>query len=300
MCIDDEKKAHFLAIVIAFSVVYLTCWANDQYLSGSQIGRIHGPPAITDLGAIYSDENAFAMLFVTGLPFLYYLGIYYKNKIIRYGLWMVIPLGWHAVFLTGSRGGLIGLAVTLLMVALRSPKKILGALVIPVFVVAYVYQAGDIMKGRMQTLGDYESEPSAESRTEAWDAALNMVASHPITGVGLASLGPAFPDFSDKKPREAHNTFLQISAESGLSAGVLYLLIVASCLYGLWKRDGVEKGSLIYLLKEATLVSIIGLEVCALFLSLQVYEIFYYLCLMANVLFYIESKSTRHVLRLAE
>lgn len=288
VCIDDEKKLKYLTLVLVVSVVYLIYWANAQYLFHGKYGRIGGPTGLHG-GSIYTDENTFAMLFVTGLPFLYYLGFYFKNKIVRYGIWLVIPFGWHAIFLTGSRGGLVGLLVTLLVIALRSPKKIIGILILPAFLIAYVWQAGDVMKSRTHTIIEYEEESSAASRIDAWDAALKMIISHPVTGVGLSSFLPAFPDYSDKQPRIAHNTFLQISAESGVIAGLMYLFIILLSFIKIWKRsknlkmsDSEHKNTFLFLLNEAIIASLSGLVICSLFLSLHVYEIFFFLCILIN------------------
>ena len=161
------------------------------------------------------------------------------------------------------------------------------------------------MKERAGTVSEYQTETSASTRVEAWKAALGMIAAHPVTGVGLASLGPAFPDFSDKKPREAHNTALQIGAESGAVAGIMYLLLVVTSIIGLWRNgarlrtqratgDSNRERDLLYLMNEAVLVAFFGFVVCALFLSLQMSEIFYCLCLLVNVLLLV---SGRHFAR---
>lgn len=287
ICIDDEKKLKYLMLVMIVSVVYMVYWANAQYLIYHRYERIGGPAGIGS-GSIYHDENTFAMLFVTGLPFLYYLGWYVKNKLLRYAVWLVIPFGWHAVFLTGSRGGLLGLGVTILVVALRSSKKIIGLAVISLFIIAYIWQAGPMMKQRAATIENYQQESSAEERINAWRAATKMIAANPIFGVGLSAFGTAFPDYSDKRPREAHNTFFQIAAESGLLAGIMYLLILWNIISRAWKNfSGEEKMSFLYLANEAIFVSVIGFAVCSMFLSLQVYEVFYYICVVANALFFL-------------
>jgi len=200
--IDSRNKLKFFLFPIVLSSIYLIYWANQRYLSGYLHGRLKGPMG--------TDENFFAMLFVISLPFLYYLGWYFKNKLLRYMFWLFIPFGWHAVFLTGSRGGLLGLVVTILFVAFRSPKKILGFLLIPIFIVAYQWQAGSIMKERAHTISKYEQEGSAQTRLQAWKAAIKMIKKYPFFGVGLASFGPAFPDFSDETPRQAHNTHITL------------------------------------------------------------------------------------------
>ena len=287
MCIDEKIKIKYFAWVMVISIIYMIYWANDQYLSGNYWGRLSGPKSLT--GGQYVDENSFAMLFVTGLPFLYYMGFLIKRRLIRYCLWLVIPFGWHAIFLTGSRGGLLSLGVIVAMTAFRSPKKIYSLFLIPVFLFVFVWQAGDVMKNRANTIEDYQEEESARTRLEAWAAALSMMETHPFIGVGLSSFGPAFPDFSDKKPRVAHNTFFQIGGESGIIALFAYVSILFSAGINLWKNkfDSTGKDSesyLYYLLNEAILVALSGFVVSALFLSLNQFEIFFYIAVLFNFL----------------
>ena len=296
LCIDNEKKLKALVGVLAFSVIYLIYWANDQYLSGNLIGRLAGPVDFFGNG-IYSDENNFAMLFVVATPFLWYLGYAMRYRIACWGMWLVIPFGWHAVFLTASRGGLVGLAVTTLLVAWRTKNRWIGILLIPALFFAYTWQAGDLMRGRAETIQDFAIEESASSRLDAWAAATNMIVAHPVTGVGLASFSTAFPSYSQDIPREAHNTFFQIAGESGIFAGIAYIGIVAICILSLWRngsrlrRAGIKGSpSILYLVNEAVLVAFTGLAICSLFLSLQMFEIFYLLCLLTNAVLYVSAK----------
>jgi len=295
MCIDKENRLQSLWYVMVLSVAYLIYWTNGQYFFEYQYGRIGGPAGLYNTG-VYKDENAFAMLFVTGLPFIFYLGVYSERAIVRWTLWLLVPFGWHAIFLTGSRGGLVGLLVTLALIAYRSPKPIFRYLLIPAFAVAFYWQAGDVMKNRAETIDDFRTERSASTRLEAWSAAINMARSHPFTGVGLASFGPAFPHYSNYEPRVAHNTFLQILAESGVLAGMMYVMVVVTCIKELWrngkwlKNTGEARNRLLHLMNEATLIAFVGLTVCSLFLSLQVYEIFYFLCLLVNAIIFLSAK----------
>jgi len=296
VCIDSLTKLKALVYVFTASGIYLIYWINAQYFSGQAFGRIPGPVA-PDGSGIYADHNNFAMLFVVVIPFLWYLGQSTKHW-IRYALWLVIPFAWHGVFLTGSRGGLVGIAVTMAVIIWRSKNKAFGILLVPAFVAAYVLEAGDVMRERAATISEYETESSAHARFESWDAAIKMIKANPLIGVGMASFAPAFPDYSSNEPREAHNTFLHITAESGVIAGSMYLLIVFSVITTLWKvgkrtRNSEDEDSTIYFLNEAVLVGFTGLIVCSLFLSLQLFEIFYCLCVMANgVIFVADQKET--------
>lgn len=294
-CIDSLRKLEYLCLVFVVSAVYLTYWGNNQYLSGHVMGRMAGPVDIFGVGT-YSDENSFGMLFVVAGPFLWFAGMAVKQKLLRYGLWLVVPLAWHAVFLTASRAALLGVGVTTLLLAVRSKSKMLGLLLIPAFIGAYFWQAGDLMRERAATISDSQ-EASSASRLQAWSAAGGMIVDHPLVGVGMASFGPAFPDYSDKKPREAHNTLLQISAESGVVAGGMYLCIVAMSILGLWRNGNrlkamnlPEASSRLLFINEATLVAFCGMFVCSMFASLQMYEIFYFLCLLTNIILFVSQR----------
>jgi O-antigen ligase len=145
------------------------------------------------------------------------------------------------------------------------------------------------MKNRAITILEYKTESSAASRLEAWGAAINMIKNHPFAGVGISSFGPAFPDHSNHEPRDAHNTFFIIAAESGLIAGLVYLLIIISNIRILWKNtNDLEykktelNSSFGYYFNEAVLVSFVGLIIGSLFLSLHIFEIFYFLCMLIN------------------
>lgn len=293
LCINDERKFKYLTYVMIASVVYLTYWANNQYLSGYWSGRLAGPQSIG--GGLYVDENVFAMLFVAGLPFLYYAGFSFKNKIIRWGLWLVIPFGWHAIFLTGSRGGLIGLAFTALLIAWRSPKRWIGILMIPAMFGAYIWQGGEVLHDRAATIKNYQEESAGGTRFQAWEAASKMMIAHPLTGVGLEGMGPAFPVYSTHKPRVAHNVYLQTGAESGIIAFIIYIALIYYAFISLLRKQKKMKNCTFSIsindnslytkyLNDGLLVSLFGFSFCALFLSLNNFEPFFYIILLINFL----------------
>lgn len=292
LLIDSNQKLKWASLVIIVTALYMTWWANYQYFGYHKFGRLHGPMNQFGLG-IYADENNFSVLFVTGFPFVFYLGYYLKNRIVKYALWLIVPFMWHAVFLTASRGALVAIGAVLLVFAMRLRSKTAGALVLAGFVAVFAWQAGDVMKSRSSTITSYESEDSASERLEAWQAAMGMMSSHPVTGVGFASFGQAFPTYSDKRPRVAHNTFFQIGGEWGVLAGMTYLVLVISTVNRLRKngttlkaRGDQEDDRFLFCINEAALLALVGFFVCSMFLSLQGYEIFYYLLLLSNAILF--------------
>lgn len=293
-CIDRESRLKVLYGVLVFSGIYMTYWAHHQYAIGNYDGRLGGPAAADGAG-MYVDQNSFAMLFVVLSPFIWYWGAIQRSA-WKWLIWLIIPFCWRAIFLTASRGGLLGLGVTLVVIVLRSNRRILGFLLLPAFLFVFFAHGGSVMLRRATRITNYHKQGSAADRLESWHAALEMIVHHPITGVGLASYGPAFPHYSNKQPREAHDTFLQIAADNGLIAGIMYLLVIYGVLTSLWKngismkkRDPDAIHSFLYAANEATLASFAGLIVCSVFLSLQDFEIFYCLVVIANAVLYLSN-----------
>jgi len=277
ICIDRDEKLRYLILVAVVTCVYLSYWATDQYLSGRGYGRLRGPG--------FTDENGFAVIFVITLPYVWFFGVYLKRRLLKIALWLTIPFGWHAIFLTGSRGALLAVGVTLVVASLCSKQSRLVLLAIPLFAVAYSWQGGSMLKLRASTILTYETDASATSRLAAWGAAIGMIKSHPITGVGLASFTPAFSDFSSEQPRSAHNTLFQIGAESGVFAALAWMGIIGFSVLVLFRakipdRELTDDERFLVLMGNATLVSLAGFGACATFLSLQRYESFFYLGLV--------------------
>lgn len=299
--IDDISKLRYLMIVFAVSTIYLTYWANSQYLNQAwsqfNSGRLMGPSS--PLGAIYKDENAFAMLFVAGTPFIYYLGWQFKRIWMRLGLWLIIPLAWHAIFLTGSRGGLLGIGIVVLSMVFLSKRRMMAIPLLLVFLVFFQWQAGNVMQQRSDAIVDIEGENSAGDRITAWKGGAQMLMEHPLTGVGLGNFVVAIPDFAESRKMVAHNTAVQFFAESGFFAGTAYLMLIflffraAKEIRG-WCREHRELdiSASIDICNNASLASFSGLVVCSMFLSLNTYEIFFVLLLMNNSLLQICRRKT--------
>jgi putative inorganic carbon (HCO3(-)) transporter len=286
--LDSSKKLKVASLVVLLIVTYMTYWANAQYFLYHRYGRLHGPISITGQG-IYYDQNDFAVLFVAGFPFLYYLGEYLGIRAVKWVLWFVTIFSWHAIFLTASRGAVVGVAAILLAFAVRSRSKMLSIVVVAAFGGFLAWQGGTILKDRLDNLPHYQRNASAEDRLAEWSAAISMMERYPLTGVGFASFGQAFPRFSKSTPHIAHNTFFQIGGEWGIIAGTAYMVLMLSTMNRLrlnGKRlahqRNTDEGNLLFCVNEACLFSLVGFFTCAWFLSLEQYELFYYLLAISN------------------
>lgn len=295
--ISTISKLRYLTVVFALSVVYLTYWANLQYFTQNwgqfHMGRLMGP-IDKNGGSIYGDENNFAVLFVTGMPFIYYWGWKFKKMWLRGLLWLILPFSCHAVFLTGSRGGLLGIvAVAFCIVLISKRKLIVLPLILLSLLILYQWQAGDIMTSRSQKIVNIEGEHSAGDRLTAWSGGLNMVLSHPLTGVGLGNFIIALPDFIESREMVAHSTVVQFAAESGFIAGCAYIVLIYlffknSMLIRSWTHKNSDHLYVqqIKTYNDASFASFVGLTICSIFLSMNTYEIFFVLMLINHALIF--------------
>ena len=107
--ITTERQLRMLALLFAGLILYYVHWSNTQYFDWNMRqfndGRLMGP-----FKSPYNDENKFAMLFVTGMPFLLFGIFYFKFLIMRgiFGLGLLFL--WHCIILTVSRGALVAVA----------------------------------------------------------------------------------------------------------------------------------------------------------------------------------------------
>jgi O-antigen ligase len=192
------------------------------------------------------------------------------------------------VFLTGSRGGLVGLVVISIYMFLRSKKKLLAILFALCALIVFYYQGGDTMKGRSTTIVDYQKDSSATDRIQAWGTASSMCFDWPFFGVGLGNFTVAYPIYSTSVPRVAHSTIIQFAAENGIPSALAFLVIfifAAGDLRVIRKYakemhgSDIRKADHIISITNALEGACLGFFVCGLFLCLGTYEIFYY-CIM--------------------
>lgn len=154
-------------------------------------------------------------------------------------LFAVIPT--VALLLSGSRGGIVGFAVAILVVVILSPqafigrRKLFGALSLGLLITGLA-----LWLGASSTIGRFVPD-STTSITKAQRIAMDrdtwrIYLTHPWTGTGLGTLETVYPQFAsfyDKRVVDhAHIDYLEFLAETGgmgglVGAGFIAVLLVA-------------------------------------------------------------------------
>ena len=155
---------------------------------------------------------------------------------------LVIVLSLIAIVISGSRQGLLVIFFSTLfyvsIFAIIRNKK-LGVLVTSVSSIGAILAAlGMLQKG---PLASVLYKDSISVRGYYWRAGIEMFKESPLTGIGVDRYGAYFRQFREVgyplkngfevTSSNAHNTFIQLFATSGLFVGIFYLLIVLFILF---------------------------------------------------------------------
>jgi len=162
----------------------------------------------------FHHHNALAAYLVCILAFMLVLlsCVKFKKKIYYFGqFFLVVFLGLSFLF-TFSRGGWIGFiaAVLLILFLSRKWKVILPVIFIFILLVSLVPAIRERAIFTFQAGGD-------SNRFSMWKGAWAMIKENPFLGKGLGTFMAYFPKYTvGLGIQYAHNSFLQIWAESGV------------------------------------------------------------------------------------
>jgi hypothetical protein len=189
-----------------------------------------GPDVLIRVTGTFSNPNLLAAFLVLLLPLAAVGSAALAERASRVLGAGVIVLGYAAVLLTASRGGVLGaVAAAGVFVVLRRPtgRRIAAALLgVAIIVTALLLAAGG----------------SVGVRADVWAESLRLIAAHPL-GVGPGRAGPllaaAVP--GDEQFQHAHNLWLNWAVETGYLglAAILGVTIGAGVITVYATRRGV-------------------------------------------------------------
>ena len=225
---------------------------------------------------VMNDPNDFALILAATIPFLglaWQRGRTFRNVVL---LGAPAALMIYGVYLTRSRGGIIGLLASLfvgLVGRLSRTKALLATAAM-----AAILMAANFTGGREISA----SEESAAGRLDAWSEGLEMFKSSPLLGVG-------YGHFTEHNELTAHNSFVLCFAELGSVGYFFWLALLVVAIQQLQHVRQHSKntfsGNTLRRYADALLASFAGTLVAAFFLSRTYQPIFYLLVALAFALY---------------
>lgn len=185
---------------------------------------------------------------------------------------MIATIG--STFLGGSRGGMFAIGTAFLWLLWHTPHRVRNFTILAILLVppAFLSPFSPIRRLNQSSYADQVGE---QARMTAWKAGLRMIEQHPITGIGLGQFKPkmdyyAAPgtDFSSI----AHNTYIEIAAETGLPNFIVFLALLFFTYRGfskVRKRASQSGPPLVYLAATGLQAGFVGFLIGAFFLSTE-------------------------------
>ena len=250
------EVTRFLPLFALFLIVHTAVRTRRHVITlvlvvigGAIVAAIAGilvpPPADADAAGRLAgaEANALAPVLVAGAVLAAaFAGMTTRGLVVRLAAVAASGFCIIGVVLTGSRGGLVGLAMALLA-GLVFAGRARRARIVPVMVVAValtvlyvVVLAPPDLRARISAPGD------GSGRSDIWRVGAQMVKANPVLGVGAGNYEARAPQYvlraglirrSDlivDRPLVPHNIYLQVLAELGVVGLLLFLCIIASAL----------------------------------------------------------------------
>src|SRR4026209_565990 len=195
---------------------------------------------------------------------------------------------------TYSRGALVGLAVVVPLVFLKSRARLilLPLLDVAIFVLPSVMPRQWLE--RMGTIETYEQDVSANQRLNSWYVARELAKDYPIMGGGFRTFSKDIyeaymPGYKyAENALDAHSIYFEVLGEHGFTGLALFVALIASTLLSLrriiWKTRREPSQQWICNCAQMLEVSVLAYAVSGAFLSMTYFDLFYHQVVITVIL----------------
>jgi probable O-glycosylation ligase (exosortase A-associated) len=286
--INSEHRIHILLKVIALGVGVLAVKAGLFVLMTGARSAVFGPD-----NTYLTANNTLGMAVAMNVPLLFYLSKMESRGWLRWIMRGMLVLSYPAVVGTFARGDWLGLAAITGMLILKSKYKLLtvplmaGAAILVAVLLPQI--ASEELTQRYEKLENYEADNSAQMRFYTWEFCARVGLARPLLGGGFKLYSSEMyneylPEFQERWPGKVstcHNTWIQILAEHGLIAFVLWIGLFLSSVMSLRQIRGFGNchGDMAWVTVYADMVEVAlsGFMIMGIFVDFAYYEVYYQL-----------------------
>jgi O-antigen ligase len=269
--IDSVRRLYWSLMVATGTVAFASLYLIREWRSGvGMYGSGYRP------GWVLGDANYFTVAALAILPVSFELLLLAKSRWQKLYCLGCIALTVFTITIGASRGGFLGIVVEIIYLVVRSgisKKKLIRLLVIAMFFLLLAPNS-PIHRFLSPVPGD---DQSVDKHILGWMAGLNMVKAHPLVGVGLGNFKGVVASYDTTgmvaaDPKIAHNAFLEIAAEMGVFALLVYLLFLGTIFRSLEttrRRALATDSQALAALALGMQASLLGVSVAIFFVSGQ-------------------------------
>jgi len=222
--VDSATRLRWVMIVAIGSVAFASLYMIREWQQNHNLFADFRP------GWVVGDPNYFTISALLTMPAAYYLMMGSRRIWERAFCAACLSVTLLAVTFGASRGGFLGLVTAFLFLVWQSRERVrnlvlVGLFVLPISLILPVSPLNRLLHPSQVDLG------AEDSRTVVWWGGLKIIETHPIFGIGLGNFKPLVPQYEHDArivDTVAHNAYIEIGAELGLPALIVFLGILAS------------------------------------------------------------------------
>jgi O-antigen ligase len=185
-----------------------------------------------------SASNDYAAHLLLVLPFLLWVGLTARHKLVRIASIALVLYGIFAGAETGSRGAMLAIVGVgiFLMIRLRGGAWLISIVTLPVLAIALILILPQHLRDRYVTTFQDNSQRSTtdeavgsyEAREHLLDRSVELSVTHPVFGVGPNEFEIAEADVAKSEGMRGawqppHNSYTQVASELGIPAFLFFL-----------------------------------------------------------------------------
>ena len=290
MLIKDWRYFHALIWVTVLSLGFYGVKGGFFTLTHGGQYMVLGPE-----GSFFQGNTTLGLALLMVLPLMRYLQIHGGNRWVRRAMLVAMTLTAVAILGTYSRGALVGIVAMGFFLILKSPYRgrlLLGSLLLLIPFLAFLPQQ---WHQRMETITNYQEDPSAMGRIRAWQFTGHLVAAHPVLGGGFNPYTPETyqryaPHIAQDRNRMQgpHSNYFKALGEHGVIGLFLYL---GTGILAYLRASGIIRQTRghAHLKWAADLaamlqVGLVGYAVAGLFLGMTYFDLYYHFLALLVIL----------------
>ena len=234
--IDEKRARNALVIFVAMSAVVGLDGLSQKFLG---VEFLRGRPmmqikeGIMAIRVAFNHYNSFGAYLVVMLPIVMVILVAGRiNKQLRIGLFFLAVILGFCLLFTFSRGSWLGFLTAgfFFLILSRNFKVIIPVAIIFLISLLSIPQLRERFLFTFQAGGD-------ATRLAIWQGTVNMIKENPFLGKGVGTFMDYFPKYVPNMGAQyAHNSYLQIWAESGAFALLAFL-----AFWGALLTQGIRK-----------------------------------------------------------
>jgi putative inorganic carbon (hco3(-)) transporter len=289
MYFQNRQRLRYLLLTVAISYGFYALKGGLWVFTGGDLasGAVRGPEG----GCMTCGNNGLALAFCMTLPFLVFLAREEPRRWLRRVLMSMVVMTPLATIFTFARTGMVTLPVVLIMLFMRSKRKILAFGALGVFLVGVMSFAPERLFERARSIQTHQ-DGSSQSRLQSWGVAWRFALDFPVTGGGFTVMDhePVWDRYLSTywRAQTPHNIYLAVLTDHGFPGLILYVGLIVSSYFSLfhlkWALKNKPEAEWLVNYCKMIQVSLTAFSIGGMFLPLSYWDYFYQLIAFAILL----------------